>query len=307
MTVLFADVAEEVPTEVASLDGIASTEEAHNTDRPARRELKKKRTPKGKPLSELTVGSSVKAVVKSVASYGAFCDLGAASDGLLHISRMSKDYVGNVADILSVGQEVDVRIISIDQQKNQIALSLLTEEEETEAKAAAASASQNKSRDNKRERRSPAGQQSSPRGPNPVLVSLVEKGFDSEKFVTGKVVSTVAFGAFVRIEANQFHESMEGDFEGLVHISALTTGRASSVADFVKVDDVVNVRVKSIDDGKVSLTMISFEDEQSESNARAEAQIERSGASDWKESLERLKKDMPVFSNSPLIVDMRKS
>jgi predicted RNA-binding protein with RPS1 domain len=305
MKVLFADVVEEVPTEVSSLDGIADTDEAHNNDRPARKELKKKRPPKGTPLSELTIGSSVKAVVKSVASYGAFCDLGAASDGLLHISRMSKDYVGNVSDILAVGQEVDVRIISIDQQKNQIALSLLTEEEETEAKASA-SASQNKSRDNKRERRSPSGQQSSSRGANPVLASLVEKGYDSEKFVTGKVVSTVAFGAFVRVEANQFHESMEGDFEGLVHISALTAGRASSVTDFVKVDDVVNVRVRSIDDGKVSLTMVSYEDEKSQNNARAEAQNERSGASDWKESLERMKKDMPVFSNSPLIVNMRK-
>jgi hypothetical protein len=53
--------------------------------------------------------------------------------------------------------------------------------------------------------------------------------------------------------------------------------------------------------------MISFEDEQSQSNDRDEAQIKKSGLSEWKESLERLKKDIPEFSNSPLIVDMRKS
>lgn len=293
---------EEIPTEVVAMDGVASPDEAHNAERPARKELKKKRPPKGKPLSEFAVGSTVKAVVKSVASYGAFCDFGASSDGLLHISRMSKEYVGDVNEVLSVGQEVDVRIVEIDEQKNQIALSLLTETEEGEAKAA-----QNKSRENKKERRPQGGQQGGgPRTANPVLAALVEKGFDSEKFVSGKVVSTVAFGAFVRVEANQLNEAVEGDFEGLVHISALTAGRASAVTDIVNVDDTVSVRVKSIGDGKVSLTMVSVDDEQSQASSRAQTQTESVGAADWKESLERLKSDMPAFTNSPLIVDMRK-
>lgn len=133
---------EEIPTEVVAMDGVASPDEAHNAERPARKELKKKRPPKGKPLSEFAVGSTVKAVVKSVASYGAFCDFGASSDGLLHISRMSKEYVGDVSEVLSVGQEVEVRIVEIDEQKNQIALSLLTEAEEGEAKAAQNKSSQ---------------------------------------------------------------------------------------------------------------------------------------------------------------------
>ena len=295
-------VVEEIPTEVVAMDGIASEDEAHNSERPARKELKKKRPSKGKPLSEFAVGSTVKAVVKSVASYGAFCDFGATSDGLLHISRMSKEYVGDVSEVISVGQEVEVRIVEIDEQKNQIALSLLTESEEGEAKAA-----QNKSRENKKERRPQSGQQGGgPRTANPVLAALAEKGFDSEKFVSGKVVSTVAFGAFVRVEASQLNEAVEGDFEGLVHISALTAGRANSVTDFVKVDDTVNVRVKSIGDGKVSLTMVSVEDEQTQSSSRAQTQTENFGAADWKESLEKMKSDMPTFTNSPLIVDMRK-
>ena len=186
-----APVVEEVPTEVAAMDGIETTDEAHNADRPARKEIKKKRPSKGKPLSEFAVGSTVSATVKSVASYGAFCDFGASSDGLLHISRMSKEYVGDVSEVIAVGQEVEVRIVEIDEGKNQIALSLLTEEEEALAKAA-----QNKSRDAKKGR--PAG---GPRGgSSPVLLALAEKGFEEEKFVKGTVVSTVAFGAFVKVE-----------------------------------------------------------------------------------------------------------
>merc|ERR1712032_375000 len=52
---------EEVPAEVEAMDGIESNEEAHNSDRPARESLKKKRARKGTALSEFEVGASVKA------------------------------------------------------------------------------------------------------------------------------------------------------------------------------------------------------------------------------------------------------
>jgi predicted RNA-binding protein with RPS1 domain len=289
-----APVEEEVPTEVVAMDGVESADEAHNADRPARKELKKKRPSKGTPLSEFAVGSTVKATIKSVASYGAFCDFGATSDGLLHISRMSKEYVGDVSEVVAAGQEIEVRIVEIDPVKGQVALSLLSVEEEEEAKQAQAKSRQKSDRPRGGGRRDDSG-----------VLNAVAAKFDPTVFVTGKVVSTVAFGAFVRVEGKQFGEEIEGAFDGLVHISALAAGRASSVTDFVNVDQEVQVRVKSIGEGKVSLSMVSVEDEEANKNSRFQAQQEQFGAKDWKESLERMTGDMPEFTNSPLIIDNR--
>eukprot|EP00545_Synedropsis_sp_CCMP1620_P012177 CAMPEP_0119015214 /NCGR_PEP_ID=MMETSP1176-20130426/10624_1 /TAXON_ID=265551 /ORGANISM="Synedropsis recta cf, Strain CCMP1620" /LENGTH=369 /DNA_ID=CAMNT_0006968487 /DNA_START=24 /DNA_END=1130 /DNA_ORIENTATION=- len=266
-----APAEEEVPTEVVAMDGVESNDEAHNAERPARKELKKKRPSKGTPLSEFAVGTTVKAVIKSVASYGAFCDFGATSDGLLHISRMSKEFVSDVSEVVAAGQEVEVRIVEMDLVKGQVALSLLSEEEEEEAKAAIS-----KSR----------AKRDSPRGGNrrddsATLAAVSAKGFDSSVFITGKVVSTVAFGAFVRVDAKQFGDEIEGEFDGLVHISALTAGRANSVTDICNVDDIVNVRVKNIGDGKVSLSMVSVEDEEANKSRNYSSQQEDFGAKDW--------------------------
>jgi predicted RNA-binding protein with RPS1 domain len=295
------DTDEDVPTEVVALDGVESVEEAHNAERPARNSIKKKRPPRGKPLSEFEVGSTVKATVKSVTSYGAFCDFGAASDGLLHISRMSKDFVSDVSDVLKMGQEVEVRIVDIDTNKNQVALSLLSEAEEQESKDALATRSQ------PRQQRQQRQQAPARRDDSGILAAVQQKGYNPDQFVTGKVVSTVPFGAFVRIDAKQINEELEGEFDGLVHISALTAGRAESVTAVVNVDDVVQVRVMSIGDGKVALSMISVEEQSKQAESRSQIQdVAPMGAADWKDSLEKMQKDMPVFENRPLIVELRK-
>jgi len=126
--------AAEVPAEVESMDGIESEEEAHNADRPARSSLSKKSPAKGKPLDEFELGQSIMAKVKTLTSYGAFMDIGAATDGLLHISNLSSGFCSDVKDYLTDGQEIEVRIMNIDAAKNQIGLTLLTAEEEEAAK-----------------------------------------------------------------------------------------------------------------------------------------------------------------------------
>merc|ERR1712125_75090 len=95
-------------------------------------------------------------------------------------------------------------------------------------------------------------------------MALGEAGFDTDKMVEGEVVNTLDFGAFVRFDTSQLGEGLEGELDGLVHISSLCVGRASSVDSVVKTGDKVQVRVKSVDtDGKkVSLSMISAEEEQ---------------------------------------------
>ncbi|EEC51988.1 predicted protein, partial [Phaeodactylum tricornutum CCAP 1055/1] len=62
---------------------------------------------------DFNVGDTVTAKVKSIASYGAFMDFGAQTDGLLHISQLSVGYIKDVSEILKPGQEVEVRITNI--------------------------------------------------------------------------------------------------------------------------------------------------------------------------------------------------
>lgn len=296
-TALFADAASEaeaVPEEVEALDGVESDEEAHNVERPARKALKKK-GPRGKPLSEFSVGDTVKAKVKTITNYGAFLDIGASTDGLLHISQLSTTFVSNVNDILEAGQEVDVRIMSIDESKNQVALSLLTEAEEESAKAAAQASRNQRQRPQRQERRDDSA----------VISALKEKGWSPEQFIEGTVVSTVDFGAFVRFDVSQLNSEVEGEVDGLVHISALSAGRADSVTSLVNVDDKVQIRLKAIGDrNKVSLTMVSVEDEKAKMDAMGNAP-EPMGNAEWRDAVKSLQKQMPEFKNGPVVVDMR--
>lgn len=55
--------------------------------------------------------------VRNVVDFGAFVDIGVKQDGLVHISKLSKKYVKNPMDIISVGDIVDVWILNIDKNK----------------------------------------------------------------------------------------------------------------------------------------------------------------------------------------------
>ncbi len=71
----------------------------------------------------LVVGADVKTIVRSVQNFGAFVDLGGI-DGMIPASEISWDRTENVTDILSPGQEVTARIISLDWEKNRLTLSI---------------------------------------------------------------------------------------------------------------------------------------------------------------------------------------
>ena len=66
----------------------------------------------------------------AVQPYGAFVDIGAASDGLVHISHLSTEFVSSVAAIVQQGQAVSVRVLSVDTSTGKIALSMVPEGEE---------------------------------------------------------------------------------------------------------------------------------------------------------------------------------
>jgi len=134
MSTVAADA--DVPTEVVAMDGVASDSEAHNVDRPARGSgigKRKDDNTNRRELKDLTIGEEIMAKVKTITSYGAFLDIGAKSDAMVHVSRLSDGFVANVADVLTQGEEVNVRIISVDTEKNQIAVTIRSVEAEAKA------------------------------------------------------------------------------------------------------------------------------------------------------------------------------
>jgi len=80
------------------------------------------------------VGSVVKATVVSMTTYGAFARIIPGIDGLIHISQIANERIEKVADVLSIGQEVEAKITAIDFDKKRVSLSIkaLTESEVSE-------------------------------------------------------------------------------------------------------------------------------------------------------------------------------
>lgn len=75
-------------------------------------------------FEDLKLGMKLKGTVRNVASFGAFVDIGLHDDGLLHISKMSKQFVKNSTDIVNVGDIIDVYVCDINKEKEKVNLSL---------------------------------------------------------------------------------------------------------------------------------------------------------------------------------------
>ncbi len=76
-------------------------------------------------INDLKEGMELKGTVRNVTSFGAFVDIGLHDDGLVHVSKMSKSFVKNPNDILSVGDIVTVYVCGIDLEKEKVQLSLI--------------------------------------------------------------------------------------------------------------------------------------------------------------------------------------
>jgi small subunit ribosomal protein S1 len=112
-------VGQEIRCRIIKLD---STEEDVVVDRRAVAEEEEADT-KQRRYSEMKEGDTVRGTVRTLADYGAFVDIGGV-DGLLHVSDLAWSRVNKPADVLSVGQEIEVRILKIDREKNRISLGM---------------------------------------------------------------------------------------------------------------------------------------------------------------------------------------
>jgi uncharacterized protein len=75
-------------------------------------------------MKDLKAGMTLQGVVRNVADFGAFIDIGVHQDGLIHISELSDSYVRHPLDILKPGQSIVVRVIAVDSARGRISLSL---------------------------------------------------------------------------------------------------------------------------------------------------------------------------------------
>ena len=67
-----------------------------------------------------------KGTVRDVVDFGAFVDIGVHEDGLVHLSQLCNRYVKHPSEVVSVGDIVNVRVLSVDLKKKRIALTMKT-------------------------------------------------------------------------------------------------------------------------------------------------------------------------------------
>ncbi|WP_456408809.1 Tex family protein [Caldithrix abyssi] len=79
-------------------------------------------------MEDLREGMILKGTVRNVVDFGAFVDIGVKQDGLVHVSRMAKKFVKNPYELLSVGDVIEVKVVSIDLERGRIGLSMVLDE-----------------------------------------------------------------------------------------------------------------------------------------------------------------------------------
>jgi small subunit ribosomal protein S1 len=154
---------------------------------------------KDKLLDELREGQVLPGVVSSLSDFGAFIDLGGA-DGLVHLSELSWNRAAKPHDLLKIGQEVEVYILSVDHDTKRIALSLKRLE--------------------------------------PEPWTTVESRYYVGQLVEGTITKLSSFGAFALVD---------GELEGLVHISELSNQRINHPKEVVREGEKYVMRIIRID------------------------------------------------------------
>lgn len=160
------------------------------------------------PLDQLEIGGKYKGTVKTVLDFGAFVDIGAEAEGLVHISRISTDRVNDIRDYLTEGQEVDVWVTEV-RDDGKFGLTMV------EGRAGG-------------------------RPPQADVSKFAD--ISSEEWLDGVVQRVVPFGAFVEIT------NADGDkAQGLVHVSQIRDGFVDNIEEEVSEGQEVKVRVQNVD------------------------------------------------------------
>ena len=77
-------------------------------------------------MKDLTEGMVLKGTVRNVIDFGAFVDIGVHQDGLVHISQITdKKFIKHPLEVVSVGDVVEVKVLSVDLERKRIQLSMI--------------------------------------------------------------------------------------------------------------------------------------------------------------------------------------
>jgi transcriptional accessory protein Tex/SPT6 len=77
-----------------------------------------------RPMEQLQPGTVLTGKVTSLTKYGVFVDIGAETEGLVHISEMSSGFIGDPKDVVQPGQTIEVRVKEVDKARERISLSM---------------------------------------------------------------------------------------------------------------------------------------------------------------------------------------
>ena len=80
-------------------------------------------------IKDIEIGMKLQGTVRNITDFGAFVDIGLHNDGLVHKSQMADHYVHHPIDVVSLGQEVSVRVVDIDHEREKISLSMKSEQQ----------------------------------------------------------------------------------------------------------------------------------------------------------------------------------
>ena len=75
-------------------------------------------------LDDVSIGMKLSGTIRKITQFGAFVDIGLKQDAMIHISKISKNYIKNPLDVLSVGQIVDVYVIDVDKDRSRVGLAM---------------------------------------------------------------------------------------------------------------------------------------------------------------------------------------
>ena len=75
-------------------------------------------------LDDLSIGMKLSGTIRNITQFGAFVDIGLKQDAMIHISKISKNYIKNPLDVLSVGQIVDVYVIDVEKDRSRVGLAM---------------------------------------------------------------------------------------------------------------------------------------------------------------------------------------
>lgn len=205
-----------------------------------RRRIRPKREVKYQ-LEDLETGMELEGVVRSITDYGAFIsELGTPTDGLVHVSQLSADYIENVSDVVSLGDKVNVRVLGVDLEKKTISLTMKTAEELAESRT--------ERRENARAAASAARREEQKR-------KWDEFTFDPEVFIDVKIISITDFGAFCELVDENGARLESAPTDGLIHISEVSTHRVENVSDFLEIDQITKARVLATDPKRNRLSL----------------------------------------------------